>query len=72
MTALGRITADSFPPQGKLLGRKVRVVLNHKPPVLGGTLVRQDIAYPHVEIIQLDNGRFVLGTECDWRGTIDG
>lgn len=70
MTALNRITATGFPPQGLHAGRRVQVALGNT--VLRGKMRRQDAAYPNVEIIELDDGRMVLGSECKWRGSIDG
>lgn len=69
MTALNRITATDFPPQGPLAGRRVDVVLAYTQRTRG-QVVRQDAEYPDVTIIRLDDGRFVLGGECQFRGAI--
>lgn len=58
---------DVFPKQGQYLGRRVRVIFNYDDTtVIGGEIVRDDLDPPGRTIIKLDNGRYVLGTECQW------
>lgn len=59
------ITARRFPKQGDWLGRRTRVCFHYDTSQqLGGRVVRDDGEAPWVTIIQLDNGRYVLATEC--------
>ena len=61
---------DRFPMQGEFLGTRTRVVFDHSDPPLMGTIVRDDTDVPWVTIIHLDNGRYVLGTECQYSPTL--
>lgn len=59
------ITHEKFPQQTENAGRKVMVCFHHDTNhTMGGTIVRDDAEEPFRTIIQLDNGNFVLGTEC--------
>lgn len=58
------IGADKFPRQGDWLGLRTRVLFNYGPEEFLGTIVRDDAEAPHLTIIKLDDGRFVLTTEC--------
>lgn len=56
---------DTFPVQGSFKGRRVRVCFNYDSSrTIEGTVVREDIEEPGRMIIQLDDGRVVLSTEC--------
>lgn len=59
------ITHDKFPMQGELVGKRVKVCFHYDTDnILFGTLVRNDAEDPMVDIILLDDDRFVLSTEC--------
>lgn len=54
-----------FPRQGSWLGKRTSVCFNYDTLLsIGGTFVRDDAEKPHLSIIHLDDGRFVLTTEC--------
>lgn len=56
-----------FPKQGTYVGRKCKVAFNYEfDNVIYGVLVRDDREDPHRTIIQLDDGRYVMGTECQY------
>lgn len=58
---------DVFPKQGEYLGRRVQVIFNRDDTAaLGGEIVRDDLDQPGRTIIKLDDGRYVLGTECQY------
>lgn len=58
---------DVFPKQGSYLGRRVQVCFNRDDTdIIGGEVVRDDVEQPNRTIIKLDNGRYVLGTECQY------
>lgn len=61
------ISHDAFPKHGSFLHKRVRVCFNYDPSnqVLG-TVVRDDDEEPGRAIIALDDGRYVLTTECMW------
>lgn len=65
MGIANNISHDQWPKQGRHIGQRVAVCfrydLSHQT---GGTIVRDDIEEPGVGIIRLDDGRFVLFTEC--------
>lgn len=62
------ITYDSFPDQGSHLGAAVEVCFHYDTDhTLKGRVVRDDNTAPGVLIIALDNGRFVLASECQYR-----
>lgn len=59
------ITHDKFPMQGEWVGKRVKVCFHYDTDnFLLGTVVRNDTEAPLVDIIKLDDGRFVLTTEC--------
>lgn len=61
------ISHTRFPKQGPHLGRTVFVCFNYDTSQqIRGTVVRDDYEEPWRTIIQLDDGRFVLATECQY------
>jgi len=61
------ITHNTFPKQGDFLGNRVKVMFHYDTDhVVMGTIIRDDMEEPGVEIIKLDDGRVVLTTECQW------
>ena len=59
---------DTFPKQGKYLGKRVNVCFHYDTSkTIEGVIVRDDIDPPYLEIIRLDDGRHVLTTECMWQ-----
>lgn len=59
------IDYDKFPRQGVWLGRRTRVCFNYDTSrTILGTIVRDDAEEPGRAIIALDDGRYVLTTEC--------
>ena len=56
-----------FPKQGVDLGTRVSVLFRYDTDnKIGGTCVRDDIEEPFRTIFQLDDGRYVLATECQY------
>jgi hypothetical protein len=61
------ISHDKWPKQSYLLNKKVRVCFNYNTlKILTGVIVRDDVEEPHRTIIKLDDGRYILGTECQF------
>jgi len=57
-----------WPAQGVLLDAAVAVIFHGDTDTeYLGTVVRYDITEPHLTLIKLDNGKHVLGTECQFR-----
>jgi hypothetical protein len=62
------ITTADFPTQGPHLGERVLACFHYDTSQsIEGTVVRDDYSDPWVTIIQLDDGRYVLATECQYR-----
>ncbi len=66
MGSVPTITASSFPTQGTALHTRARVRFHYGPEEFYGIVVRHDMEAPFLTIIALDNGRMVLGTECQY------
>ena len=65
MGVVANITHDSFPQQESLLGKRVGVVFHDDTDhVVPGVCVRDDADEPGKTIFQLDDGRYVLASEC--------
>jgi hypothetical protein len=61
------ITATTFPARGRHLGLRVQVCFhNDTDQMVSGVIVRDDNESPFRTIIALDDGRFVLATECQY------
>jgi len=65
------ISETKFPRQGEYLLRRVRVSFHYEPGELMGTIVRDDVEDSWKTIIQLDDGRYILGAECQYMPTLD-
>lgn len=56
---------DHFPKQGSWQGLRTKVCFRYDTSrIIMGTVVRDDAEAPWKTIIRLDDGRFVLSTEC--------
>ena len=67
MGVISTIDYESFPKQGDLIGKRVRVVFKYDTShEIEGECVRDDIEEPHRTIFRLDDGRFVLASECQY------
>lgn len=65
MGVVASIGFDKFPKQGDWLGKRTEVCFGYDTTkTVGGTFVREDCEAPGLAIIRLDDGRFVLTTEC--------
>ena len=60
------INFNKFPKQGDYLNKRCKVTFNFAQNAIEGTIVRDDIEAPFETIIQLDDGRFVRGSECQY------
>lgn len=62
------IKHNSFPKQGSYLGRRVNVAFDYDTAhIVLGTIRRDDAEEPGRMIIELDDGRLVLSTECQYQ-----
>lgn len=59
------ITATKFPKQSENLNKSVNVCFHYDTSqTLRGTIIRSDTEEPGIMIINLEDGRTVLSTEC--------
>jgi hypothetical protein len=59
---------DQWPRQSDYLNSLVAVCFHYDASrTITGVIVRDDREAPHQMIIKLDDGRYVLSTECMWR-----
>lgn len=62
------ISHDKFPKQGQYLHSKTKVCFNYDTlREIGGVIVRDDTEEPYRTIIKLDDGRYVLASECQYQ-----
>jgi len=67
MGVVAEVGFSRWPKQGKWLHKRTVVCFDYDTRnSIGGTVVREDSEKPGVMIIQLDDGRFVLSTECQY------
>lgn len=64
---MAEISKHHWPKQGAFLGARVRVCFDYDISyTVDGIVLRDDAEEPGRMIIQLDNGRVVLSTECQY------
>ena len=57
-----------YPRQGSWLNRRMVVCFDYDTAnTIGATCVREDDEEPGIMILRLDDGRYVLSTECQFR-----
>jgi hypothetical protein len=62
------ISVGEFPKQGNFLHCTTEVCFNYDSSQrIGGIVVREDAEEPGIMIIRLDDGRYVLSTECQYK-----
>jgi len=67
MGCVKNIDYDHFPKQGPYVGKSVSVCFNYDTAKrIPGVIVRDDYEEPWLGIIALENGRYVLTTECQY------
>lgn len=72
MGCVSNITKFKFPKQSDYVGTRVNVCFHYDTQnSVNGTIVRDDREEPYVGIIQLDSGRYVLDTECQYSHIYD-
>ncbi len=56
-----------LPKQGRYVGYRTKVCFNYDTSrTLRGTILRDDVTEPGHTVILLDDGRVVMGTECQY------
>lgn len=66
MGTVATITQSAFPKQSELVGKRTKVIFHHVGPESMGTIVRDDTEHPFRCIIKLDDGRYILSSECQY------
>lgn len=68
MGCVYNISHQNFPKQGSFLGKTVVVCFHYcTEHWVSGVCVRDDIEDPGRMIFKLDDGRYVLSSECQYR-----
>lgn len=68
MGAHPNINYDKFPKQGSWLSQHVNVCFNYDTSkIWNGIIVRDDREEPFLTIIKLDNGNYIMSTECQFQ-----
>jgi hypothetical protein len=64
------INYNKFPKQGDYVGQRVQVLYHYAEPPSGerpqGSVVRDDMEEPFITIFCMDDGRYLLATECQY------
>jgi len=72
MGVVAKVRFDSFPRQSSLKEERVKVCFNYDTEnFIFGKIVRDDAGTPFITIIALDDGRYVLATECQFSFVLD-
>lgn len=67
MGVVSTIQHNMFPVQGRLVGQTIEICFHYDTDnSIKGVCVRDDIEEPFKTIFKLDDGRFVLSTECQY------
>lgn len=67
MGCIKNITFNNFPKQGSHLGKRCKVCFHYDTSKsILGTIVRDDVEEPGIKIIKLDNGKYILSSECQY------
>jgi len=67
MGSVATITNNSFPRQGRLLLTVVKLWFHHDMSVVFyANVVRDDAEQPFITIFKLNDGRYILSTECQY------
>ena len=67
MGCVSTVSFDKFPEQSKWRGKQVNVYFHYDTSKeVKGTIVRDDREDPYRTIISLEDGRYVLGIECQF------
>lgn len=67
MGCVATITAEKFPQQSDRVGTRVEVCFHYDTSArFDATVIRDDLETPWQMILQLEDGRVVLGSECQY------
>lgn len=72
MGCVSTITAYDFPKQSQYVNRRCNVCFHYDTSKwIAGTIIRDDREEPFETLIQLDDGRTLRGTECQYSFSLD-
>lgn len=61
------VDAAVYPTQSEYVGRPARVCFNYDTAnTFPAVVLRDDTGKPWLTVLRLDDGRCVLGSECQW------
>lgn len=61
------ITATAFPPQSAFVGKPTFVCFHYGNEEFKAEIIRDDTDEPFRTVLKLEDGRVVLGTECQYK-----
>jgi hypothetical protein len=67
MGVVENVDYDKFPKQGRDLHCRAKVFFRYQDKTVFGTIVRDDCEEPGLIILKLDDGRYILSTECQYQ-----
>lgn len=68
MGVITDIDYNTYPKQSGYVGRTVDVIFNYdRSKMIERVVVREDVGKPYTMIIKLNDGRYVLSSECQYR-----
>lgn len=72
MGVITNIDFEQYPNQTKYAGQRVLVCFKYDTRrIIPATILRDDAEDPYRTVLRLDDGRIVLGNECQWRNLLD-
>lgn len=73
MGGIANISYDTFPKQGTVKDKVVKVIFHYDTNrSIPGVCIRDDDEEPFLTIFKLEDGRVVLATECQWQPSVNG
>ncbi len=67
MGVVNNVSTYHYPKQSANVGKRVEVMFRYSNIVLTGRIVRDDAEPPLETIFHLDDGRYILDSECQYR-----
>ena len=67
MGVVENVSSYHYPKQSVNVGKRVELMFRYSNVVFSGRIVRDDAESPLQTIFCLDDGRFILDSECQYR-----
>jgi len=70
MGVMKNVSAHTYPKQSEYVGERVAVIFYYDESLaFRGVIVRDDMEAPWRTTIRLDDGRYIMASECQYRFT---